>query len=72
MITFCLHNSGQGKENRIWFSFIWNFSPILSSGDLPENSGMAETPSLRKFWKALERRSVGLLRSKTQSGRYFM
>lgn len=24
LIAFCLHNSGQEKENRIWSSFIWN------------------------------------------------
>lgn len=49
LIGLCLHNSSQGKENRIWSSFIWNFYLFPSSGFVPENWGMAQTPSLCEF-----------------------
>lgn len=44
LIAFCLLSSGQAKENRIWSSFIWNFSLFPSSGAVPEKWGVTQNP----------------------------
>lgn len=44
--SFCLLNSAQAKENRIWSSFIRNFTLFPSLGDVPEKWGMTQNPNL--------------------------
>lgn len=51
VIALCLHSSGQGKENIIWSSFMWNSLFFPSSGNVPENWGMAQNVGLGGIWE---------------------